>query len=67
MSQSVRQKHGVGACGYGLVGIALHQTELLQSLRHQSAYGKVHIHILHTRLGHFEHVVMTFLHDAVNL
>ena len=63
----MRQEHGVGSGSNGLVGIALHQTDLLQTLRHQTAHGKVNIHIFHTGFCHIEHVVVARLHDLVDL
>ena len=52
---------------YGLVHVALHQTQLLQPLAHQTADGKVHIFIFYARLGHLEHIVVALLHDAVDI
>ena len=65
VSQSVRQEHGVCTCCNGLVGIAFHQADLLQSLRHQTAHGKMYIHILYAWLGNLKYVVVTFLHNLI--
>ena len=51
----------------GLVGVALHQSQLLQPLGHQTADGEVYVHILHAGLGHLEDVVVAGLDDAVDL
>ena len=67
VSQSVRQEHRMGTGSYSLVGVALHQAELFQPFRHQTADGKVHIGIFHTGLGHFEHIVVTGFNDGVYL
>ena len=67
MAQSVGQEHGVGTGVHGLVHIAAHQTELLQPLGHQPAYGKVHVHVFHTGTGHLEHIVVAGLHDGVDI
>ena len=53
--------------GYGLVGIALHQSEFFQAFRHQTADGEVHISIFYPRLGYLEHIVVTGLHDGIDL
>ncbi len=67
MSQSVRQEHSVSTGFHGLVRVALHQSELLQAIRHLAAHGEVHIHIFHAGLGHVEHIVVTLLHDRIDL
>ena len=67
VSQSMRQEHRMGTGSYSLVGVALHQAELFQPFRHQTADGKVHIGIFHTGLGHFEHIVVTGFNDGVYL
>ena len=67
VTQSVRQEHRVGTGSDGSVGIALHQTEFLQTLRHQAADGQMHIHIFHAGFCHIEHIVVTGLDDGVDL
>ena len=42
VAQSVGQEHGVGSGCNSLVGVALHESELLQTFGHESAYGKVY-------------------------
>ena len=67
VSQTVRQEHRVGTSLHGLVRVALHQSELLQAIRHLAAHGEVYIHIFHTRLCHVEHIVVTLFHDRIDL
>ena len=51
VAQSVGQEHGVGTCTDGLVGVALHESQFLEALRHHAADGKVDVHILHAWLS----------------
>ena len=67
VAQAVRQEHGVRPGLQGVVGIALHQSQLLELLGHHAAYGKMHIHILHARLGHLEHVVVAGFDNRVDV
>ena len=67
VAKSVRQEHRMRPCAYSFFSITLHQAELLQTVGHQAADGKVHVGILHTRLGHLEHIVVAGLDDGVDL
>ena len=66
VAKAVGQEHGVGTSSDGCIGVAFHQAELLQPLRHQTTDGKVYIGIFYPWLGHFEHVVVTSFYDAVD-
>ena len=67
VSKTVRQEHGVCSGAYSLFRVALHQSQLFQSVSHELAHGKVNIHISHARLSHLQCVVVTCLHNAVDL
>ena len=57
----------VGTGSYGVVEVALHESQLLQTLGHQSADGEVYVHISDAGFGYLEDVVVTLLDDAVNV
>ena len=57
----------MGSGSYGLIHVALHQSQLLQPFAHQTADGEVHIFIFYARLGHLEHIVVALLHNAVDV
>ena len=67
VSESVRQEHGVCASCHSLIHVALHQSEFLQALRHKAAYCEVNVHVFHAGTSYVQYVVVTFLHDGVNL
>ena len=48
-------------------GVAFHQTEFLEAVGHFAAHGKVHVGIFHTGASHFEHIVVTLFHNAINV
>ena len=66
VAQSVRQEHGVGTGTNGLVGVALHEAQFLQTLCHHATDGKVNIHIFHARFGNLQHVVVAGLYNGVD-
>ena len=67
VSKSVRQEHRMSAGSHSLLGVALHQSEFLEFVGHQSAHVHVHVIPFHSRLSHFESIVVTSLHDGVYL
>ncbi len=67
MSQSVGHEHGMCTSSYSLVGVSLHESELLEALRHDSAHGHMHVPPFDIGGSHLQSMVVTFLHDAVNL
>ena len=67
VAQSVRQEHGVGAGAHSLLGVALHQTELLQPVGHQAAYGEVAVHVLHAGLGNVQDQVVAVFNNRVDV
>ena len=67
VSKSVRQEHGMCTSPYGFLGVALHESELLQFVGHQTAYIHVHVIPFHSRFSHVEGIVVTSLHDGVYL
>ena len=67
VAESVRQEHGMSTCSYRFVGVALHQSEFLQAIGHEATYREVYVHILHTRFGYVECMVVTGLNNAVYL
>ena len=57
----------MSAGSHSLLGVALHQSEFLELVGHQSAHVHVHVIPFHSRLSHFESIVVTSLHDGVYL
>ena len=60
-------KHGVSTGANSFLGVAFHQTELFQTVGHQTANGEVNIPPLHTRLGYLKYVVVASLYDGIDL
>ena len=67
VTQSVGQEHGMGTCADGIICVAAHKPELFQPLGHKAAHAEMHITIAHSGASHGEHIVVTFLHDAVDV
>ena len=67
VAESVRKEHGVCTGSYGLLRVAPHEAELFETVGHEAAHVEMDIHIFHTGAGYFQHEVMAFLHDRIDL
>ena len=63
----MRQEHGVCTGAHSLFGVAFHQTELFQSVGHQTANGEVAVHILHTGLCNVQNQVVAVLYNRIDV
>ena len=66
VTESVRQEKRVSTGSHGLLGVATHQSEFLQTVGHQATDGEMAVHILHAGLGDAQNEVVTRLDNAVD-
>ena len=65
VAQSVRQEHGMCAGANSLLGVAFHQSYLLQAVGHHAANLPMNVIPQHSRFGNVKNVVVTCLHYAI--
>ena len=67
MAKSVLKEHGVGTGGDGIVRIAAHEAEVLETVRHEAADVKMHVHPFKVGTSLLDDEVVACFNDGINV